>query len=137
MAESPTAQKPEQLDKMLRWLFFVALIALLPPVFTWIIGSVTDKTPGWTGLFGKGELVVGALALCADAAGGLTKTSLARKRLFAFCLCILMAIIMAGSVSLTLTDVIPVGTKQWADFAVYSFCISFVISGYAKWLTED
>jgi hypothetical protein len=121
---------------MQRWLFFVAFIALLPTTFAFLVASVTNKDITWQDLFGKGELIVGALALSADAAGGLTGKELKGSKLFVFLLCIFAAIVMAGMVSFTVTGLVPTGTMALANYSVYFFAAAFVISAIGKLVTE-
>ena len=115
----------------------MALIAVMPTLFSWIVGSVTDRGVTWQSLFGGGELIVGALALSADAAGGLTRGPLQGRRLLVFCLCILMAIATAGLVSLTATKIFAQENARLADLSVYAFVIAFLTSAVGKWITED
>ncbi len=69
MSQLPTTPLAVRWDKMQRWLFFVALIAVMPTLFSWIVGSVTDRGVTWQSLFGGGELIVGALALLSGRGG--------------------------------------------------------------------
>jgi hypothetical protein len=137
MSQLPTTPLAVRWDKMQRWLFFVALIAVMPTLFSWIVGSVTYRGVTWQSLFGGGELIVGALALSADAAGGLTRGPLQGRRLLVFCLCIFMAIATAGLVSLTATKVLTEENARLADLSVYAFLIAFIVSAVGKWITED
>ena len=132
-----TDSQSERRDRMLRWLFFVALIAALPTLLSLLVTLATDRIITWRGLFGRGELVVGALALAADTAGGLTKGSLQGRKLLVFCFCILMSIVMASVVSLNVTGVIQADNSKLADLSVYSFVMAFMISAVGKWIAEE
>ncbi len=67
------------LDRLIKWLFFSILIALLPLAFTWIYSYINNLERSYVDIVGRGELLLISASICAAALGDLIGTSHQRK----------------------------------------------------------
>lgn len=136
MARSPTTTQTGRWDFLQNWAVFVVLISILPVGFGFVIALFTSKPITWAGIFGKGELLVAALAVTADAAGSLHGKALHDLRLGVSNLCNIWAYVMVGMVSLLIGKVFPVDTDVLAFGSLAFFVVSLIFSVTGKIIAE-
>ena len=77
------------------WLLFVGLVAVLPPLATWIIGYTHSNSPTTTALLAEGDGFLIAIAIAADAIGRVTDDQRRINFSSFFCAMVLIAALIA------------------------------------------
>jgi hypothetical protein len=79
LAPTPSATSVDQVEirlKLLKWIFFEIIFALLPLVFDWADGAIHGKGTSLAKVLGRGELLLVSVAIMAAAIGDLVKGGL-------------------------------------------------------------
>ncbi|WP_133908070.1 hypothetical protein [Actinophytocola oryzae] len=75
-APPPHLDKREVALKLLKWVLFEVLFAILPLFFAWASAALKHKDTGWGQTLGRGELLLVAVAIIAVALGDLASHGL-------------------------------------------------------------
>ena len=116
MSQPPTVQgakQPGRWDFLQNWAVFVVLISVLPLILAFVIALFTGRAITAPTILGKGELLIAALAVTADAAGSLHGKELHDRRLAVSNLCNLWTYIMVGLVGLLIARRFQPRRRYW------------------------
>jgi hypothetical protein len=143
VAPKQSGREPSLAEEAVRWLFFVIIMALVPFIATAIGDSDRHITLSLANIFGRGDLLIVATVVAADAAGRLVSSDfpdsrrIGRMILFGLCsLTIAITCLWFADISSLLPTSAPVPARTAALSSITVFGFAAIEGLAALFLAE-
>lgn len=128
------------IEKLTVWLIFSVILALLPVLFNAVLTFIKGQTPSFAQLLQKGELLIIAVAIGADATGKLVGTGSGRKvpKILASGGCIILILLSSLLFSAISTNSLGASfdPARVAFFSSFVFLMTVIAGGSCTLLAE-